>query len=245
MKFSYDAYKALLFLLKSQNYEIKDYATWQTADRCVILRHDIDNDIEKATRLAQVEQQCGAKSTYFVLLTSDFYNVFSANSQRKLQKILQCGHDIGLHFDEMRYPDLVGNIEKLQEKILQEMCLLETAIGKPVTAVSMHRPSKQMLEANIQLPGGGFNSYSKVFFHEFKYLSDSRRNWREPVVDIVKSGEYKRLHILTHAFWYETEEENQHDTIEKFVNNANRERYLQLKDNITDLESIMKWCEVQ
>lgn len=84
-----------------------------------------------------------------------------------------------------------------------------------------------------------------MFFHEFKYLSDSRRNWREPVVDIVKSGEYKRLHILTHAFWYETEEENQHDTIEKFVNNANRERYLQLKDNITDLESIMKWCEVQ
>lgn len=164
MKFSYDAYKALLFLLKSQNYEIKDYATWQTADRCVILRHDIDNDIEKATRLAQVEQQCGAKSTYFVLLTSDFYNVFSANSQRKLQKILQCGHDIGLHFDEMRYPDLVGNIEKLQEKILQEMCLLETAIGKPVTAVSMHRPSKQMLEANIQLPGGASTAIPKCFF---------------------------------------------------------------------------------
>ena len=46
------------------------------------------------------------------------------------------------------------------------------------------------------------NSYGQTFFHDFKYLSDSRRRWREPVEEIIRSGTYDRLHILTHAFWY-------------------------------------------
>lgn len=102
----------------------------------------------------------------------------------------------------------------------------------------MHRPSKATLEADLQIPGI-VNSYGRTFFHDFKYLSDSRRRWREPVLDIIRSGEYDRLHILTHAFWYHGGEESISETVGSFIRSANRERYAQMRDNITDLASIL------
>lgn len=83
------------------------------------------------------------------------------------------------------------------------------------------------------------NSYGQTFFHDFKYLSDSRRRWREPVEEIVASGRYDRLHILTHAFWYHQQEEPIEVTVRRFISSANQERYRQMEENITDLASIM------
>lgn len=103
----------------------------------------------------------------------------------------------------------------------------------------MHRPSRETLEADYDIPGI-VNSYGKTFFHDFKYLSDSRRRWREPVEDIIRSGEHDRLHILTHAFWYHEEEEDISQTVGEFIRSANRERYAQMMENITDLPSILR-----
>ena len=84
------------------------------------------------------------------------------------------------------------------------------------------------------------NSYGRTFFHDFKYLSDSRRRWREPVEEIIRSGDYNRLHILTHAFWYHEQEETLRETVGQFIRSAGGERYRQLRENITDLESILR-----
>ena len=84
------------------------------------------------------------------------------------------------------------------------------------------------------------NSYGQTFFHDFKYLSDSRCRWREPVLDIISKEEALRLHILTHAIWYNEQEETIAETLSKFITAANHERYLTEKDNITDLESILE-----
>lgn len=103
----------------------------------------------------------------------------------------------------------------------------------------MHRPSRATLEADLRIPGI-VNSYGQTFFHDFKYLSDSRRRWREPVLEIIRSGEYERLHILTHAFWYHEEEQDISQTVDSFIRSASRERYHQMGENITDLGSILK-----
>lgn len=103
----------------------------------------------------------------------------------------------------------------------------------------MHRPSRETLEADYAFPGI-VNSYGKTFFRDFKYLSDSRRRWREPVLDIIRSGEFDRLHILTHAFWYHEAEEDISRAVGNFVRSANRERYWQMMENITDLPSILR-----
>ena len=65
-----------------------------------------------------------------------------------------------------------------------------------------------------------------------------------PVLDIIKSGQYDKLHILTHAIWYNEDEEDIHETIKKFVTSANRERYFQEKENIKDIESILEISEI-
>lgn len=237
MKFTYDFYKKLLYLLMGNEYQVQNYHTYKECKKCVILRHDIDNSLDAAVRLGEIEQKLGITSTYFVLLRTDFYNPASQHSLEKLHHLQKMGHEIGLHFDEKAYPE--GGQEDTVARILQERDILSAILGTPVTTVSMHRPSRATLEADLSIPDM-VNSYSKTFFHDFKYLSDSRRRWREPVLDIVRSGKCDKLHILTHAFWYHEQEETIADSVGWFIHSANMERYEQMMDNITDLKSIVR-----
>lgn len=243
MSFTYRDYENLLCRLNESGYEFSNYKNWKEKEKPVILRHDIDCDIKKALKLAEIEQLGGVESTWFVLITSDFYNIFSKESYDGLQEIMSRGHKIGLHFDEARYPECEGNPEAIKVRIQQEAGILGAAIGCTIDVVSMHRPSKGLLEANIEI-SGIINSYSQIFFREFKYLSDSRRRWRESVDEIVESGQFDKLHILSHAFWYNEEEVDIHDSVCGFVNEGNQCRYNWLSSNITDLESIMMKDEV-
>lgn len=243
MDFTYNGYMEMLDLLESKGYVFSSYTDWEYNKRCVILRHDIDYDIEKAVKMAELEYSGGVKSTYFVLLTSDFYNVFSRENIIRLKEITKRGHAIGLHFDEVQYPEIAENRLAMCKMIQYEADILGQAIGQRVTIVSMHRPGKFILEADLQIPEI-INSYGQEYFRKFKYLSDSRRRWREPVEDIIKSGQYKRLHILTHAFWYSETETDIHGAVSEFVNNGCLNRYRHLQSNITDLEKIMKPEEI-
>lgn len=239
MEFTYNGYRNLLSILAQHGYQIADYHNWQDKPRCVILRHDVDYDPEAALRLAELEHTSGVKSTYFFLVSSDFYNAFSKKNRELVHKIQELGHEIGLHFDEVAYPQIAGNVDLVQERILQERQLLQTVAGRPATVVSMHRPSKAVLDADLKIPGM-INSYSNLFFKEFKYLSDSRRRWREPVYDILKNETFQRIHLLTHAFWYHSVEQTLKDSVSDFVFSGNQKFYQTMKENITSLDEILK-----
>ena len=175
-----------------------------------------------------------------MLLRTDFYNPASKQNVGYLKRIISLGHEVGLHFDEMAYDGL----DDVPCAIKKEADILADIIERPVTTVSMHRPSPMTLDANYEIPGM-VNSYGKTFFQDFKYLSDSRRRWREPVLDIIQSQQYDRLHILTHPIWYHEQEESIHDTIKEFIRSANKERYYQEADNIKDIDSIVSISEIE
>ena len=238
MNFTYASYRGLLTLLWEEGYAFRGYHDYGDAPRCVILRHDIDNSLPQAVRLAELEAEEGARSTYFVLLRTDFYNPASRDGLEALRHILSLGHEIGLHFDEASYAPALKP-DQIIQNIIKECGLLSALLETAVSTVSMHRPSRATLDADFQIPGI-VNSYGKTFFHDFKYLSDGRRRWREPVLDIIRSGGYERLHILTHAFWYHEEEQTISQTVESFVRSANQERYWQMAENITDMSSILQ-----
>ena len=149
------------------------------------------------------------------------------------------GHHIGLHFDELNDPGIAGNEDKVVEAITKVAHILENALELPIKVFSYHRPSQSILRAKLEIPGL-INSYSDIFFHEFKYLSDSRRRWREPVEDIITSQQYDRLHILTHAFWYHTRERSLQETLTEFIRSAEPERKEILTENFTDLEQALR-----
>lgn len=244
MNFSYKSYLNLVKLLRDNDYAFSSYETSDNVPKTVIMRHDIDNDIYKALKLAQLEAEYGCSSTYFVLVSSNFYNVFSKESQGMLQEVLQMGHHIGLHYDEKKYEEKIFCPQDNLKYILHEKEILELAINNEVKTVSMHRPSKGMLECDLSIPSM-INSYGKKYFSDYKYLSDSRRFWREPVEDIIVSNQYQKLHILTHAFWYCDKEMDMHDTVVQYINRANHDRYDFMKDNIRDLEGIMAAKEIK
>lgn len=222
MGFTYRAYAELLALLRAEGYAFCDYHNHETADgRRVILRHDIDSIPAAALRLAELEASEGIHSTWFVLLSSENYNPMSPAVRGVTRELRAMGHEIGLHFDETAYAPEDGEVTAL---IVREARLLADLLGAPVRAVSMHCPSQAALEADWKLPGL-VNTYGKTFFREYKYLSDSSRHWREPVLDIIRSGRYERLHILTHAFWYHETEESLAETARNYIGAANRERY--------------------
>ncbi len=100
-----------------------------------------------------------------------------------------------------------------------------------------------MLEADLKIPGI-INSYGKTFFNDFKYLSDSRRRWREPIDDIIASEQYERLHILTHAFWYNKNELSLRDSLLSYIKSANLERYKSMDSNFTNLSAEVQESEV-
>lgn len=243
MEFTFAAYEKLVGLLKKKEFVFSDYHNYKKNDKTVILRHDIDVDIKKALEMAELENSLGITSTYFVLISSDLYNVFSKKNESLLKKICSLGHTVGLHFDEVKYEDdsdIVSNIEK-------EADILERCLAQEVTTVSMHRPSQKTLNSDYRIKNGSvINSYGTEFFKEFKYVSDSRRNWREDVCQIVNTGGgYNRLHILTHPFWYDIEEKSMKQSLSDFVSHAVEERYGTLSENIRDLDEVLRLQELK
>ncbi len=239
MKFTYKGYIDLLSKLVQNDYKITSYDKCDNEDKCVILRHDIDYCLEKTIRIGEIEKEMSARSTFFLLISTDFYNVFSYASQRVISTLLQFGHDIGLHFDEQRYPEDIGNPMKIRRRILEEAEILSHAAGMPIKKVSMHRPSKEIIDSDLNIPGV-INTYGSKFINDFKYVSDSRRRWREPIEDYIKKGDYRKIQILTHPFWYNESELSLEESVKRFIMSSTYERYDELDSNITKLEDVIK-----
>ena len=215
---------------------------WNDEKRTVILRHDVDFSLEKAVQISEVEKGIDGGATYFLLLSTNFYNVHSKESRQYIEKILNNGGEIGLHFDEAQY--FVSDEDEMKKYVYEEIEVLEKVIGRKVSVISMHRPSKKIISANIEFDGI-INSYSNVYFKEMKYLSDSRRYWREDIDGIIEEAEHERLHILTHPFWYMKKEKDLTQTLQEAVLGASLTYWNNLNENFRDLKSELERDKIE
>lgn len=161
MEFTFHEYRAILDALKRHDYKFSNYDNWSDNEKSVILRHDVDISLEKAFEMAEFENAYGVFSTYFILITGDFYNAFNKRSRQLIKKIKDLGMEIGLHFDETIYmpdTDIVAAIKN-------EIRVMEQMLDIKVKSVSMHIPSQKTLKANYAIEyRGGYNK------HLFRYL---------------------------------------------------------------------------
>jgi len=247
MKFTYDAYISLINSLRRNGYVFTDYFSYVNQPQCVIIRHDIDFSLENALLLSEREQKEGIPSFWFVLLKTNFYNIFTSENLRILRAIQKNGGKIGLHFDESQYT-LKRNANEEYQRLLytfiqKKRDLLGILLDTEINAVSMHRPSLDFLQKELEFPGI-VNAYGKTFFSDFKYLSDSSRHWREDVEQIVEHRLYPRLQILTHAFWYQEKESTLKERLQQFCISAFGELYSQLDENFMGLEKVFRLEEL-
>ncbi len=193
--FSPGAYASLAKTFLSQGYTCADYVAVTPGERHLIVRHDVDFCLKRAAKLAKLEADLGLIATYFVLLSSNFYNIFSPDSQQSLREILACGHSIGLHFDPVVHKDLEKGMAK-------EKQALESTISREVAIVSFHRPHKDWLNSTSRICGIP-HTYEPRYFSEIAYVSDSRGGWHHghPLDQhAVKNG--RALQLLTHPIWW-------------------------------------------
>lgn len=243
MEFTYDAYKNLILLLKEHNYVFCSYADYGKYDKSVIMRHDVDRDLEKALVFSEIERDLGISATYSILVTSEFYNVFSRRNRELLNAIYENGQYIGLHFDEAQYDKTERDWWK--KAIDDELSLLEKCVGRKIDNVSMHRVSKEALEEDWKIQGGKvINNYGKEFMQNHKYVSDSRRNWREDVIELVKKGQYNRFHMLIHPGWYDEKERTTKEILRSFCRGQVYKCYDELDKNIRDLSELLDRSEL-
>lgn len=81
MGFTYDAYQELLNKLREHGYRVADYKNWRNMGRCVILRHDIDNDIDQALKLSALEKHGGGDKHIFCPSDIGFLQCFFQKEQ--------------------------------------------------------------------------------------------------------------------------------------------------------------------
>jgi len=134
-------------------------------ERVVLLRHDIDQSLEQALRVARIEHEHGLRSTFFVWLTSPFYNVLDPAQSAIVRELVALGHQVGLHFDETAYAP--EPCDELSAPVSREADILSDLLGLAVRVVSLHRPSERVLRGDVRLPGLS-NTYEARFVRQFK-----------------------------------------------------------------------------
>ncbi|MBA3412377.1 MAG: hypothetical protein H0T09_01675, partial [Actinobacteria bacterium] len=171
--FDLDHYGELLEAAKAGGYGFASFDREpQTGD--LILRHDVDLSLDAAVRMAELERSLAARSTYFLMRESVFYNVSSSEGRETLERLRDLGHRVGLH--------AVWPSAELDERF------------DPV--VAWHNPDPEYMRAPIP---GAVNVMEERFFSPETYRSDSNQRWRHgcPHEDLA-AGRFEWLQLLTH-----------------------------------------------
>lgn len=220
-EFSLRGYSDLILSIKSMGYQMRGFAEAKPAERHLIVRHDVDFSLLAAAAMAEQERELGFSSTYFVLLRTEFYNVFSREGREALAQICECGHKVGLHFDAALY---ACDRAAMENMIAQECSILETILGAPVTTMSFHRPAPDRIGEADRL-AGRLNAYGPRFVKEMGYCSDSRGEWRHGTpLETSALHEGRALQLLIHPFWWQSPVTPPQVRLRNFL--AERERFL-------------------
>jgi hypothetical protein len=188
-----------------KNYTFCGFSDLDPSARHVLLRHDVDFSTSAALTIAQIEAELGISAHYFILLRTEFYNIFSRSDYENILKIQELGHNIGLHFDAAQYPD---QLEQIDLAATKECDVLETILGSPVNSISFHRPAKSLHGLDQRL-AGRLHAYQPRFFSEIAYFSDSQGEFRfgHPL-DSKAFQKGSAMQLLTHPIWWSDEPTN-------------------------------------
>ncbi|GFZ33521.1 hypothetical protein CSC2_40470 [Clostridium zeae] len=196
--FTYKEYELLIELMKQVNIIYTFKTLPENPSSGIILRHDIDFDIDTAYTLSTIEEQKDVRSTYFVLISSELYNTNSSKNRKLLHSMHDKGFEIGLHFDPLVYGNL--DDEKMQVNMKNECNILENIINDKVHSVSLHRPSIYNVYPVFQ---GYKNAYSEEFFNSELYISDSCKDFRgKDIFEFIKKGKENLIQVLLHPIHF-------------------------------------------
>jgi len=233
INFCIDSYKNLLHEFVESGYQFRDFHNFDPLYADLILRHDIDLDLYKAEVMSNIEKEFGIVSTYFIMVSSPFYNIFEDKNIIHIKNIIKNNHKIGLHYD-VEGAGLNENIFKNQLTSLSEM------IDMPIDIISFHRPSKNLI--NDKNKFFGYNhTYMPKYMKEILYISDSRGEWRygNPLLS-HSFNEKKCIQLLIHPIWWIHDHKSKYNP-KLIINNFYRDYKIKIKRDISQNIDFIKF----
>ncbi|MEY8197898.1 MAG: hypothetical protein RPS47_01520 [Colwellia sp.] len=204
-------YRDILQLAVSSGYEFVGYNEFSKKGKIALWRHDIDFSPQRALALAEIEHDCGVKSTYFIQLNSWFYNVFETEIRNIFTKIKELGHDFGLHFDVAAYN--VKDRSSFERKLSFEKNTLEELLSIKINSFSFHNPSEFVSDFQETVIADMLNVYCSEIVNKYEYCSDSNGFWRfKRMVDFV-GNDFQYIQVLTHPGWWQRDSMRPRDRI--------------------------------
>lgn len=196
--FSYSGYEKLLKEMRKIG-NIHTFNSLNPNDNTgFILRHDVDFDIDSAYKMSIVEQKSDVLSTYFVLVTSQIYNLNSKINREKIKEMHRAGFEIGLHFDPTVYSEIGTDL--LEKHMKSEANVIEQIIDEKITSISLHNPTSHGLYPIFK---GYTNAYDQAYFSEGTYISDSCKNFRgKDIKQFIQNGISQQLQIVLHPIHF-------------------------------------------
>lgn len=207
---SYKAYKEILKNIIETN-KLVDFTDVKiNTNSFILLRHDVEFSVERAFNLSLVEDVFTVKSSYFFQLSNNAYNILSKKNTNMIKNMYKRGHKIGLHYH------LNGLTQKsdIVKRIKKEVNVIETLLNIPIDRFSIHRPTKEALKMNINIPGL-INTYNNLYFtftdspdkietNEIKYIADSKHIWNYALPNKTTFNNFNKIQLLVHPYsWTE------------------------------------------
>ena len=214
-EFSLDGYSELLSTIKNRGYSFCRFEEINTSlaegRPFVVLRHDIDLSLRPALEIARIEHERGVQATYFVLLRSPFYNVFSRSNAEIMSQIHGYGHQLATHIDLAFYNDDWANALMEVEVMSKYYPFIDTQLVSLHSSYDLHRiPIDVFQELD--------NVYGSAVRGDMAYISDSTGRWRygHPLESEAFQAR-KPIHLLTHPVWWVQEGEMATQKLERWL----------------------------
>lgn len=195
-EFSVKVYRETLEKAKGLGYSFPTVSELKTGsskgEKFLLLRHDIDSSPHYALEMARLEHSLGIRSSCYVLMHSPFYNPGAPKHWDDLQRIIQLGCEVGLHYETDFFEQ--RNIDPL-EGVLGDVAALEKILRINITSVSQHRPASGPFLKRLN--DFYTDAYNPDLMLNVCYVSDSGFKWRgRTLSDLL--GTEDRIHALIH-----------------------------------------------
>jgi len=158
------------------------------------MRHDIDLHLVGVERIAELEAKRGIQASYYVPLTLHFNPCYAPNAET-IKRIVEMGHEVGLHYDLSVYDPATTNSD---EWLATHVRMLESISDRSVQTICLHQPHKRAVDPFLQ-SDRFVNPHDPRFQTDVTYISDSCRAWRdETILRFLRPGPKGRLLLNTH-----------------------------------------------
>lgn len=164
--------------------------------KCILIRHDVDRDIQKSLTMAQIEHRFNIVSTYYCRKTERVFK------PEYFKKIANLGHEIGYHYETLDKAkgDEVEAIKVFEQELTSFREFIE------IKTACMHgNPLSPWVNSNIwntyDFKEFGIigEPYLSLDYKNIVYLTDTGRTWASKnirVKDVIKDEDYQRNKLL-------------------------------------------------